>query len=371
MPPVSEIRLYFDNTPADDGQLGLFSQIKVDQAIGMAAEAELHLGLGTDDSGLWSHMEEDFVQVFSRVRIEVKIRNGDFVPLIDGPIVGQRFDLSGEPNSSTLVLIVQDDSILLNQEEEVVLYEEQSPDDIAQALFARYGLAADTDAVSTSSGGPARSTVQRGSAMQLLRELARRNGMFVYVKPGDSPGSSTGMFKQAVFTNGEYPDLLLMGADRNINTFSASFDGLRPLTARADNIDITNLNQLTSETEQSDIDPQGSTAVHAMVDAGKTLLARTGSETSDLDAATLAAVNYSSWAYTASAEVVADNYAAVLTPYTLVKVVGVGGYLSGDWLISQVTHSITDESYRQQFTLRRNAGSGGVGGGGSLPGGIF
>lgn len=371
MVTVSEIRLYFDNTPAAESQLDLFSEIKVDQAIGMAAEAELHIGIGTDDTGLWSRMEEDFVQPFSRIRIEVKIRQGDFVPLIDGPIVGQRFDLSGSPNSSKLVLVVQDDSVLLNREEEVVLYEDQSPDEIAQTLFSQSGLTADADSVSISSGGVTRFTVQRGSAMQLLRELARQNGMFVYVKPGDSPGSSVGMFKQPQFENGEYPDLLLMGAERNINSFSAQFDGLRPLTARADNVAITDLSQVTSESEQSNIEPLGEASVHSVIEAGKTLLARTGPENSDLDAATAAAVNYSSWAYTANAEVVADNYSAVLAPYTMIKVIGVGGYLSGDWLISRVTHNITDESYKQQFTIRRNARSGGAGSGSSIPGGIF
>ena len=110
--------------------------------------------------------------------------------------------------------------------------------------------------------------------------------------------------------------------------------------------------------------------MHDMIAAGETLLARTGAESADLDAATAAAVNHSSWAYSARAEVMADNYAGVLTPYQTIAVSGAGGYLSGDWLISQVTHIINDESYKQQFTLRRNARSDGADGGG-LGGGIF
>ncbi len=367
---VAEFSIYFDNTPADVEQIDLFSEIKVDQAIGMAAEAELSMDIGTDENGNWSGMEDDFTQPFKRIRIEVKIRDGEFIPLIDGPIVGQKFDLSASPNSSKLVLVVQDDSVLLNQEEQVTVFEDKTPDEIARTLFQQHGLNPETDATAISSGGLTRYNVQRGTAMQLLRELARRYGMFVYVKPGDSPGSSTGVFKRPPFANGDFPQLLLMGADRNINSFSAQFDGLRPLKARADNVDITNQDLVNSETDASDLDPQGDTAVHDLFEAGETLLARTGAESADLDAATVAAVNHSSWAYSANAEVIADNYAGVLAPYRTIAVTGAGGHLSGDWLISHVTHMINDQSYKQQFTLRRNARSDGATGGG-LGGGIF
>jgi hypothetical protein len=49
----------------------------------------------------------------------------------------------------------------------------------------------------------------------------------------------------------------------------------------------------------------------------------------------------------------------------------VGGYLSGDYLISRVTHVIEDEGYRQQFELRRNARSAGSNGNGGPVGGIL
>ena len=250
---VAEFSIYLDNTPAAEEQIGLFSEIKVDQAIGMAAEAELSMDIGTDENGNWTGMEDDFTQPFRRIQIEVKIRDGEYVALIDGPIVGQKFDLSASPNNSKLVLVVQDDSVLLNQEEQVTVFEDKSPDEIAQTLFQQYGLNPETDATAVPAGGLTRYNVQRGTAMQLLRELARRHGMFVYVKPGDLPGSSTGVFKLPASTNGDLPELLLMGADRNINSFSARFDGLRPMKARADNVDITNQDLVTSATDASDL----------------------------------------------------------------------------------------------------------------------
>lgn len=370
--PISEFRIYLDGSPADEDQLDRFSEIKVDQAIGMAAEAELQLDIGADDSGRWPHIEEDFAQPMNRIRVEVRAGNGDFSPLIDGSIVGQRFELSASPNESKIVLIVQDDSVLLNRDEQVQLFENMAPHEIAERLFRDHGLRAEVDSTPSSGGGPARFIVQRGTPMQLLRELARRHGMFVYVKPGDTAGDSIGVFQRPNLSWSDLPDLLLMGAERNVNSFSAHFDALRPLASRASNVRITDQEVLSSEATQSDLTAQGDEAVHNMVEPGATLLARTREDTVDLDAANTAAVNYSSWAYTANAEVVADVYGGILSPYKVIRITGAGGYLSGDYLISRVTHMISDEQYKQQFTLRRNARSAGSNGGGAgLPGGIF
>lgn len=368
--PISEFKVFLDNTAATEEQLDLFSEIKIDQAIGMATEAELKIDIGVDETGTWAYVEEDFIQPSSRIRVEVKIREGDFIPLIDGSIVGQRFELSGSPNNSKLTLVVQDDSVLMNQNEGVELYEDKSADEVAALLFQDAGLIPQTDSVSAPSGGLTRYLVRRGTAMQFLRELARRHGMFVYVEPDESPGNSIGYFKRPDLSSSEYPELLLVGAERNINSFTGNFDGLRPLRARADSVDITDQSIVSSESESSDLNSQGDEAVHDFIEAGQVLLARTRELSEDLDSSTAAAVNHSTWAYTANAEVIADSYEAVLLPYRTITVAGVGGHLSGDWLISHVTHTINDSGYKQAFSLRRNARS--VGGGGSdLLGGVF
>ena len=365
---VAETKIFLDNTAASDEQLDLFSEIKINQAIGMAAEAELHIDIGIDEAGIWTQLEEAFVQPFARIRVEIRIREGDFVPLIDGPIVGQRFDMSASPNSSKMTLVVQDDTALMNQNEAVELFEDKSADEVAQQLFQDAGLSAETDSVAIPAAGLTRYLVRRGTAMQFLKELARRHGMFVYVEPDSSPGSSIGYFKRPDLSSGDYPELLLIGEQRNINKFNSQFDALRPLTATANGVDITDQSIINSETDSSDIDPQGDEAVHDLVDAGQVLLARTRELSDDLGASTAAAVNHSSWAYGASAEVIADSYDGVLLPHRVVTVAGAGGFLSGDWLISQVTHTISDASYKQAFSLRRNARSAGSEGGGLLDG---
>ena len=368
----AEYRLYFDNAPASAEQLAKFTEIRVDQGIGMAAQAELDLPIATNDAGLWSGVEDSYAQPFARVRIEVKVASDDFLALIDGPLVGSRYEMKAAPDQSRMTLVVHDDSVLLNRDEVVALFEDMAPQDIVTSLFEAAGLSADVDAAPDAGAALQRVVVQRGTAMQLLRELGKRYGMFAYVRPGDTPGASVGAFKRPKFDPTELPEILLLGAKRNVASFSAEFDALRPITAKAGSVALADRSVLTSSADAADLVPLGDAATHDFTQPAVTLLTGTREEQTDLDAATAATVDLSSWAYAANGELDVDSYAGVLQPYHLVRVRGIGGYLSGDYLIGRVTHVLSDSAYKQKFALHRNARSaGGAGAGSAIPAGVF
>jgi hypothetical protein len=366
-----QYRVYLNSRPADQEALCQIREVRVDQAIGMATEAELEMDISADDNGAWTGVSADFNQPFERVRVEVKPReDGDFIPLIDGLIVGQRFELTQSASGGKMTVIVHDDSALLNRDESVELFEEQAASDIASQLFSAAGLTPEVDSVPSAAGGLERVVVQRGTAMQLLRDLARRHGMFTYVKPGNAVGTSVGVFKQADLSASDHAQLRLMGDERNISKFDCEFDGLRPTNASAGGINFADKSVLTADSDSASLDSLGTRATHDIVQVGNTLLARTREESADLDAATQAVVDFSSWAYSAEVELSGDDYGEALQPYEVITVAGPGGYLGGNYLISRVLHTITNCSYRQQVSLRRNARAD-ASGGSSLPGGVF
>jgi len=368
----TELRIYLNNEAADEELLDRFREVRVDLAMGIAAEAELTLEIGADENGVWEDIESDFTQPFARVRVEVKPPNGDsFVALIDGPVIGQRFTLSAGPNQSQLVLVAHDDSVLLNRHENVVLYEELTASDIATQLFGEFNLTPEVEAVAAAGGSLERYVVQRGTAAELLRELARQHGMFFYVKPGPEPGASIGVFQAPELTPADYPELLLMGAERNINRFEAEYDALRPLIARASSINLADKAVVDAEAAAATLSPLGDVPTHEISEPGSCFLSLSRDDGGDLDAGVNAVADYSSWAYRAEAEVAADVYPAVLKPYNVIAVAGPGGFLGGHYLISRVQHTLTDEGYKQTITLRRNARSAGGGGAGLIPGGVF
>lgn len=270
-----------------------------------------------------------------------------------------------------MTLVVHDDSVLLNMTETVQLFEDMAVHEIAESLFGEFDLEFEVDSVPAAGSTYTRYVVQRGTAMQLLRDLARRHGMFVYVKPGEIPGHSIGVFATPSMELGEAPELLLLGEDRNIHKFSAEFDALQPLTARAGSVRISDKAVITSEVDAPALTLLGDEGTHDVITTpGVSLLARTREEQNDLDAAATAAVDLSAFAYTATAEIDANDYNTVLSPHQVISVAGPGGHLGGLYLISRVHHVITDGGYMQTLTLKRNARSAGSDGGG-LVGGVF
>ena len=361
--PTARMRLFLDNTPADAAQLAVFGTVRVDQGIGMATEAQLDLPVGTDDGGSWQLMEDGFVQPFARIRVEIQVGDGGFVPLVDGPVVAQRFQLDATPERSQMTLVVHDDSVLLNRDEAVAVFEDQSPSDIAEQLFGAAGLQPQVDPVPAAGGAYERFVVQRGTPMQTLRRLAREHGMVVHVEPGAAAGQSVGRFQRrdAQFTGDEpLPDLVLLGAGRNIGSFQAEFDALRPQAPRAAGQLASDHSAVTASATTAPGTALGAVPAHQAVQPATTLLLDVREEQADIDAATAAAADLSSWAWTAQGEVLADSYPGVLRPYRKVTVRGVGGHLSGDYMVSRVAHEFSDGGYRQQFALTRNARAAGA-----------
>ncbi len=368
---LAEFRIYLNDIAATGEQLDLFREIRVDQAIGIATEAELEVDLTLDATGNWSGIDDAFAQPFQRIRVEVRLGEGEFAPLIDGPIIAQRFELGAGPDESGMTLVVHDDSVLLNQTETVQLFEDMDADEIVAALFGEFDLESEVDSVPAANSAYTRYVVQRGTAMQLLRDLARRHGMFVYVKPGETSGRSIGVFARPSMEPGAAPELLLLGADRNIHKFNVELDALQPLTARAASVQISDKSVVTSAVDSPALAPLGDDGAHSVVATpGASLLARTREEQNDLDAAATAAVDLSAFAYTATAEIDANDYNTVLSPHQVISVAGPGGHLGGLYLISRVHHVLSDGDYLQTLTMKRNARSAG-GDSVGLPGGVF
>ena len=368
-------RLFLNDGPASQEETDRVEQIVVEQEVDMAWEARLDIPIGADEQGLWSSEDEVFAQPFNRVRIEVQVAGAAFVPLIDGPVVGSDARMSGEPGQSMLTVRVQDDSALLNRNDLVAVFEERSDDEIAVQLFGEAPEIAGFEIELTPAppGGIPAVQVQRGTSMQLLRRLARRQGYHAYVLPGEAPGQSIGVFKPFTTRNDGLPDLILLGEDRNLESFSVVEDALMPASFTRASLAIADKGVSDAASSFSDVELLGPEPAYADEGrTGKRLLLPGGDESIDLTQSVTAAAALSTYAFEATGEVMGDRYAGVLTPYRVVTCRGLNGRLSGDYLIKQVTHTLTRGTYGQSFTVMRNARSEGAGGGlGGLAGSIF
>jgi hypothetical protein len=373
--PETQYRLFFNNTAASDQQLERIDRITVEQEVDMAWEMRLKVPISVDALGNWTGEDEAFMRPFSRIRVEIKLGTAPFVPLFDGPVTGFDSQMSSQPDQSTITLIAQDDTFFMNRVEQVVAFENRLDHEVAEQIFGDYSSQVSSTSIDTTpASGSALDAlvVQRGTAMDILRFLARRQGMHAYVLPGDNPGSSIGCFKAFPTAQGQLPALVLLGQECNVDSLHVRYCACKPSDASASTLRITD-KQVQSETSRSsDAELMGDETGEDSSQAAMQLLLPQQGESVDLRQAVTARAIASSYAYVVNGKILEEKYDAVLQPYRVVTVRAGNSPVSGDYLITQTTHTITRSQYSQSFTLKRNARSSRFSAGqASVPGGIF
>jgi hypothetical protein len=350
-------RMFFGDRPATEDELAHMEEITVEQEMDMAWQATIRLFLCLDERGNWAHAQDDFLQSFHRVRVELQLSERAWEPLIDGPIVGRNIDMDSQPGRSNITLTAHDDSVLLNREGIVDAREGESDDAVARQLFRLVSAIAEqrieTPPSSTDRVPPTR--VRRGTAIQQLRDLARRHEFHAFVLPGTQPGGSIGCFLPDPRTGEGLPDLILLGSDRNLSTLQVTEEAQTPTRFRARSLSVSD-KQIVSRTSRfQDVDVLGPKAAQPENQVGTQVLPPDENNEDDPDRAVQAATRRTSYSLRANGRVMPGCYQGVLRPYQLVTLRAGTTGLSGNYLLTKVTHRLTPSLYTQEFTAKRNA----------------
>jgi hypothetical protein len=357
----TQYRLYLNGIAATADQLSRFEDIIVDQRMDQACEARFDVPVCTTGKGTWDGESEAFLQGMSRIRVELQSMGSDWIPLIDGPIANVEGSMYSEPGQSKLTLVVTDDSFYLHRDETVSIFE-GSDDEIARQIFGQVPQISDTDIDSTPAPSKPGFTkaVLRGTQMECLRQLAKRQRMHVYISSGEKPGKSIGCFKLDPDPKKDYglSPLVLLGSGRNVFSFESTQTAGQVAAFESGQINLGDRSTDRRTSSLSDLKLQGTDMPEGQTI--KRLLAPGQSDALTLARGVQGAMEKAAYALRASGEVMKEAYSSVLQPYQFVKVLGVNGTLSGTWLIEQVTHTLTRNSYGQSFQVVRNAQSAGA-----------
>ncbi len=363
-------RLFFNNEPATREQLDRIDTITVEQEVDLAWEARLEIPIWLDLWGTWPREELAFVKPFSRVRVEISIGGNPFVPLIDGTVVMPNMQMSFAPGQSSLTVTVQDDSVLLNRQEQRFSFDGQSAEAIAKELYGNFKkiiAKMDIEAEGSASGSNEQPDFrQNGTAMQVLRCLAQRQGKHAYLLPGANPGESIGVFRAFPSTSDitpharELPPLILLGQEANLQNFNVRQDATRPSRFSASSLRASDREPIDSRErfdERTSLLGEKSALPEGEEPGLHLLRASACMAHGDLDRTVGAQAERSSYAFTATGEVLGGCYPGVLQPYRLVTVQAGGTPYSGTYVITQVTHTLSRSIYSQSFALTGNAES--------------
>jgi hypothetical protein len=356
MSSEQKFRMYFGSRSATVDELSHVEEIIVEQETDLAWHATIKLFLCLDEHGNWAHLQDDFLQAFQRVRVELQPGGTSWVPLIDGPIVDRNTDMDSQPGRSNITLSVNDDSALLNREAAVEIKEGQSDDAVVRALFNLVpsissqrieSAPASTDRLTTAQ-------VRRGTAMQQLRRLARRHEFHAFVLPGPQAGGSIGCFQPDPTSPDGLPNLVLLGSDRNLSTLQVTEEAQTPTRFRARSLSISDKQIVSRTSRLQEVDLLAPQPAQPESQTGTQVLRPDQVDEDDPDRAVRAATRRSSYSLRATGRLIPGCYDGVLRPYQLVSIRAGTTGLSGDYLLTKVTHHITRSLYAQEFTAKRN-----------------
>jgi phage protein D len=349
-----------DGVPASEELLGAIGQIEVEDHAGMADMLRLRVVMGVKDGCAgWSFVDDGVFERLANIRIAVAVGSGRAETLIDAYVIETNASFANQPGGSVLNVVAMDPTVLMNLEEKVKPWANMADSDVANAIFASpaYKFTQVVDATKWRRQEADQTLIQRGTDIAFLQMLASRNGFEVYVETNGLTGLVEGHFHAPRLDLPPQGVLSVNMRDAtNVNSFNARFDMLRPATAQASNLDVESREHQQAQVASSRMTPLGRETALAAGRRRRVLPSGTGlTRTGELQAYTQALADQSALAITANGELNTVAYGGLLRAKRPILVRGAGQQFSGTYYVEMVQHILTPDSYKQNFTLRRNA----------------
>src|SRR5215212_3966607 len=189
MPAVS-FTLLIDDAPASPELLDVLQQIEVEDHAQMADMLRVSLAVGVRENGSgWNVLDDGLFKRLTNIKVKVKVGSGSDEPLIDAFVIETNADFSNEPGRSMLRAVAMDPTVLMNLEEKVRPWPDMADSAIASAIYGEYGFEVEVEQTQPSRQEVNHTTIQRGTDIQFLRQLAERNGYECYVETDPQGGN--------------------------------------------------------------------------------------------------------------------------------------------------------------------------------------
>lgn len=342
--------------PAPPAVVETVQEIVVDATIGEASAFRLRLGLPQNITGDWGVLALDLFRPL--VPVTIRVQAGTALPtaIIAGYVTAQEATYSEQPGGTHLSVTGMDSTLRMNLQEKVTPWPSMPDSAIAATIFGQYGVIPKVQPTGPVLVEPEGTQIQRGTDIRFLRHLARRNGFDCYIQPEPLTGLETGHFEPRSLVGA--PEAVIsvnMGEATNVSDFAIRHHMLRPTGAVAATLDVATKAPQPAVAPVSTQVPLGlEPALTRIVPPPLVRPTDTGlTQTADLQAASQAIADRSSWSVVASGRVGPD--VGVLRPGGLVTVRGAGRVYNGSYYVTRVQHVIDPGSYVQLFEAERNA----------------
>lgn len=310
--------------------------------------------------GDWDPLLSPQLRPFNRVVLVVTFGALPEV-LMDGVITNVQLSPGTGAGSTTVTVTGEDLSLLMDLEERSEEHPAQPEPIIALKILARYApqgvIPMVIPPVSLDVPLPIeRTPVQQGTDLDYLRKMAERFAHVFYLTPGPAPGASVAYWGPPVRAGIPQRALSVnLGPVTNVNSIDFQQDALAPEFVEG-KVQDRRLNQQvpvrTMASTRLPLVPQPAWMTQPRVrvrqqrDSGLDTMQAFTRAQATTDASNDRVV-------TASGELDASRYGALLRPRGLVGLRGAGFTYDGLYYVQQVNHTLERGSYTQAFTLTR------------------
>jgi phage protein D len=327
-----------------------------DPALAQAASLEVHQRLGQPTR--------------FRLVLPVDIAAGDLPLLADarmgpapaclvrGPVHGQRIRLVHGGAGSRLEVLGGDDSLVMDRESRAALWGNVTDSDAVTAIVGRYGYIPDVSATTPRHLETKHVLVQRESDLAFIHRLARRNGVHFWVS-ANAAGIRTAHFRRPRLDVAPAAELVINLESPSIELLDLSWDVERPTSASAEQLDLHSKEPLDGTASRSPLAPLGGRGLDTIAPGTRSLhLAVAADDAGDLRARAEAALIEAGYFLRASCSTTTTALGGLVHAAQLVRLRGAGARHSGDWLCTEVKHTVDATAHRMSVALARNGWGG-------------
>jgi phage protein D len=363
---MATLQLFVDGSAVDAGFLASLSRLEVEENLELPSAIELQIPVTRQDDGELGIVGDARFRPFANIAVVIKAEGQSAQCIFDGVVLSHRVHLTSGTAGSSVAVWGEDASWLMNLEEKVKEWTDVTDASVANTIFGDYGIEPaganmqGDSAMHTESG---HTLMQRGSDIQFLRTLARRNGKLCWVASKSAPGERVGFFIKPDVESAPVATLTPFNdEDGNVDALDFEWNVAAPSAVVARQATFTDAGEDGAgvEAEESGIAPLAARDLATFAGKPMTmLLATTVDDQGELKMRAESLLRESGWFVRCRGETQLVRLNKVLRPGNVVSVTRAGATHSGRYFVWSVRHTITTDAHRMQFVLVRNAVGGG------------
>lgn len=374
-------RIVLNGQPADADFYTALSSVEVEESMDLPGAVQLDLPIAASAGGDLVFAADSRLAPLASVAVVATPPATDSGAasgpqcIFDGYVLAHKLHLETGTTNSRLSVWGQDTSWMMNLTEKVREWVDVTDAAVAGAIFGEYGIApaadnSEDDSPSHTETG--HSLMQRGSDIQFLRTLARRNGKICRVSCADQPGVRTGYFATPRLDSQPALTLTLNDPERwSVSALDLGWDATAPTAVVARQALFTDASPdgVSADGSDSGLPLLADRSLADFTGRPMTvMLAAPVDDGGELELRAKSVLREAAWFARCEAEADASRLGAILRAGMIVALAGVGAVHSGNYLVWSVRHTITGDSHRMKFVLVRNAVGPAPSGAGGLAG---